>query len=180
MTISEQTAGLLLVIALVAVLLLVVAVAILALRLRKLHQSYGNALDPADRDDAFQALHRLTGEVDQLRDDVQIVHGNTEKLRGLVAATLSRVGIVRYDAFADMGGALSFSAALLDEAGDGVVVSAINGRSETRTYAKPVRARQSEYNLSPEEVEAVEAAMAGQKGSTDPLPKSSRRRRAAS
>lgn len=180
MTFADQTAGLLLVIALAAVVLLAAALVVVGLRLRSLHRAYATALDPADGEDAFQALHRLTGEVDQLRSDVQIVHGNTEKLRGLLAATISRVGIVRYDAFADMGGALSFSAALLDESGDGVVVSAINGRSETRTYAKPVVARESEYNLSPEEVEAVEAAMAGQKGSSAPLPKSSRRRRAAS
>ena len=49
---------------------------------------------------------------------------------------LRHVAVVRYDAFGDMGGRLSFSAALLDDQGDGLVLSSINGRSETRTYAK--------------------------------------------
>ena len=49
---------------------------------------------------------------------------------------MRHVAVVRYDAFADMGGRLSFSAALYDDSGDGFVLSSINGRSETRTYAK--------------------------------------------
>ena len=54
-----------------------------------------------------------------------------------------------------MGGRLSFSAALLDDAGDGVVLTSINGRSETRTYAKSVARGGSEHALSPEEQEAI-------------------------
>ena len=50
--------------------------------------------------------------------------------------SLRNVAVVRYDAFGDMGGRLSFSAALLDDIGDGIVLSSINGRGESRTYAK--------------------------------------------
>ncbi len=71
---------------------------------------------------------------------------------------LRHVAVVRYDAFADMGGRLSFSAALLDDQGDGLVLSSINGRSETRTYAKALVGLQSEHTLSPEEHEAITAA----------------------
>jgi hypothetical protein len=66
--------------------------------------------------------------------------------------------VVRYDAFGDMGGRLSFSAALLDDSGDGLVISSINGRSETRTYAKSLVGLQSDHTLSPEEQEAIETA----------------------
>jgi hypothetical protein len=69
------------------------------------------------------------------------------------------VGFTRYDAFHDVGGHLSYSAAFLDEAGDGVVLSAINGRSETRSYAKPVRGGHSDHNLSDEERTAIALAM---------------------
>jgi hypothetical protein len=72
---------------------------------------------------------------------------------------LRRVAVVRYDAFGDMGGRLSFSAALLDDAGDGLVLTSINGRTETRTYAKGITAGQGEQKLSPEEEEAISAAM---------------------
>jgi hypothetical protein len=54
-----------------------------------------------------------------------------------------------------MGGRLSFTAALLDDSGDGLVLTSINGRSETRTYAKGVKAGESDHSLSPEELQAI-------------------------
>jgi hypothetical protein len=69
------------------------------------------------------------------------------------------VSVVRYDAFADMGGRLSFSAALLDDAGDGIVLTSINGRTETRSYAKGVKGGASEHTLSPEEEQAIAFAL---------------------
>jgi hypothetical protein len=57
-----------------------------------------------------------------------------------------------------MGGALSFSAAVYDDDGNGLVISSINGRSETRTYAKELTSLRSEQALSPEEEQAIEAA----------------------
>jgi hypothetical protein len=74
---------------------------------------------------------------------------------------LQNFHMVRYDAFDDMGGRLSFSAALLDDHGDGVVITSINGRTETRTYAKPVNRMTSDHNLSEEEREAIAGAVAG-------------------
>jgi hypothetical protein len=56
---------------------------------------------------------------------------------------------------------MSFSVALLDDAGDGLVITSINGRSETRTYAKGVKGGQSEANLSPEEQQAIAFALGG-------------------
>ena len=76
------------------------------------------------------------------------------------ARALTRVAVVRYDAFGDLAGALSFSAALLDDAGNGLVLSSINGRSETRTYAKGVTGGDSDAPLSPEEREAIAEAFA--------------------
>jgi hypothetical protein len=63
--------------------------------------------------------------------------------------------VVRYDAFDEMGGRLSWSLALLDDGGNGVVLTSIHGRSEARTYAKNVAAWKSEQQLSPEEQEAI-------------------------
>ncbi|GAA3606964.1 hypothetical protein GCM10022199_08420 [Marihabitans asiaticum] len=85
-------------------------------------------------------------------------------LRSEVGAALSRVAVVRYDAFGDMGGRLSFSAALLDANGDGIVLTSIHGRSESRTYAKGVTAGDSPdaaATLTPEERQAVAAARKG-------------------
>jgi len=71
---------------------------------------------------------------------------------------LRHVGVVRYDAFGDMGGRLSFSAAVYDDDGNGLVISSINGRSETRTYAKELTGLRSEQTLSPEEEQAIAQA----------------------
>jgi hypothetical protein len=75
-----------------------------------------------------------------------------------LAVTLRRLGVVRYDAFDDMGGRLSWSLALLDDSGTGVVLTSIHGRSDARTYAKPVSSWTSEQSLSPEEGEAIALA----------------------
>jgi hypothetical protein len=75
---------------------------------------------------------------------------------------LRDMAIVRYDALQEMSGQLSFSFALLNAQGDGIVLTSINGRAETRTYAKAVVAGKSEQQLSPEEEEAVRAARQGQ------------------
>jgi len=77
---------------------------------------------------------------------------------GVDPMALRHAAVVRYDAFGDMGGRLSFSAALYDDRGNGLVISSINGRSETRTYAKALVDLRSEHTLSPEEQEAIRLA----------------------
>src|SRR5579859_3783287 len=72
------------------------------------------------------------------------------------------VAVVRYDALQEMAGQMSFSLALLNSLGDGVVLSSINGRAETRTYAKAVVAGRGAQELSPEEREAIRVARLGQ------------------
>jgi hypothetical protein len=71
--------------------------------------------------------------------------------------------VVRYDAFEDMGGRLSFSAALMDDHGSGLVLSAISGRLEARAYAKIIEDGESEMGLSPEERKAIDEAMTGKR-----------------
>ncbi len=76
-------------------------------------------------------------------------------LRAEAVGALRHLAVVRYDAFDEMGGRLSWSLALLDDGGDGVVLTSIRGRNEARTYAKSVAGWSSEQELSPEETEAV-------------------------
>ena len=81
-----------------------------------------------------------------------------QEQQGLIEGSVRHVGAVRYDAFEDVGGRLSFSCALLDDHGTGVVVTSINGRQDTSVYAKPITAGRSSYNLSVEEEEAIRQA----------------------
>jgi hypothetical protein len=104
------------------------------------------------------ASRRAARAVRECRDLVQGAAGS----HGTVdPRALRDVAVVRYDALNEMSGQLSFSLALLNAKGDGVVLSSINGRAETRTYAKPVVAGKSDQELSPEEAQAVHFARLG-------------------
>jgi hypothetical protein len=82
-------------------------------------------------------------------------------LRADLGQALRHVAVVRYDAFGDMGGRLSFSAAVVDDSGDGLVFSSIHARGESRTYAKGVVGGRSDATLTPEEQQALAAARTG-------------------
>jgi hypothetical protein len=96
--------------------------------------------------------------VDALPEDVHGLRQEVAALRAEAGDALRHLSVVRYDAFGDMGGHLSWSLALLDDAGHGVLLTSIHGRSEARTYAKSISGWSSEQQLSPEEAEAVEHA----------------------
>jgi hypothetical protein len=98
---------------------------------------------------------RRTPGGDALPEDVHGLRQEVAALRAETGDALRHLAVVRYDAFGDMGGHLSWSLALLDDAGDGVVLTSIHGRSEARTYAKSVAAWTCEQQLSPEEEEAI-------------------------
>jgi hypothetical protein len=101
--------------------------------------------------------------IDALPEDVLGLRQEVAALRAEARGALRHLSVVRYDAFGDMGGRLSFTAALLDDSGDGLLLTSIHGRSEARTYAKGVVSGRSEQTLSPEEEQAIELAMRGPK-----------------
>jgi hypothetical protein len=96
-----------------------------------------------------------------VRECADLVQGAVGSHGTVDPRALRDIAIVRYDALNEMSGQLSFSLALLNATGDGVVLSSINGRAETRTYAKPVLAGQGSQELSPEEAQAVQSARLG-------------------
>jgi hypothetical protein len=91
----------------------------------------------------------IPADLATLRDEVQLLRADADQ-------ALRHVSVVRYDAFGDMGGHLSWSMALLDDAGDGVLLTAIHGRSDARTYAKNVSDWTCDQQTSPEEDEALQ------------------------
>jgi len=111
------------------------------------------------REDILTLLQRYVEQIAALREDVGHQQRYADQLRSMISGCVSRIGTVRFDAFDDMGGRLSFSIALLDEHGDGTVITAINGRTETRAYAKPVIRGEGRHPLSQEEVAAIKQAM---------------------
>ena len=116
---------------------------------------------PIHLDDALRGI--LDGHargIQRLEAAIRSLHATDQGQRQLIEGAVRHVGLVRYDAFEDVGGRLSFSCAPLDDHGNGVVVTSINGRQDTRVYAKPIVGGRSGYNLSTEEEEAIRQALA--------------------
>lgn len=115
---------------------------------RRLTDGVDEATLPAVLEAHVESVRRATGTVDDLAGKYGILD---KTLRGAV----QHVGLVRYNPFGDTGGDQSFSLALLNATGDGVVVSSLYARERTRVYAKPVTDRRSTYHLSDEEEQAI-------------------------
>lgn len=156
MTLSDRTLTL---IALVAIGLSVLAIvfSIVGSRGRRAKAPAG----PIQMSEALRGV--LTGQaqrIERLEQAVRVLNATDKKQQVLVDGSVRHVALLRFDAFEDVGGRLSFSCALLDDHGSGVVLTSINGRQETRVYAKPITDGDSTYNLSTEEGEAIRQAMA--------------------
>lgn len=115
---------------------------------------------------AWRRTSSYAGDPDALPEDVVGLRQEVAALRAEAKGAFRHLGVVRYDAFSgggpggvqSAGGRLSWSVALLDDSGSGVVMTAIHGRSEARSYAKSISGWTSEQPLSPEEESAVGAA----------------------
>lgn len=105
-----------------------------------------------------EASGRGSVDASALPEDPRALRQEVAALKAENAQALRHVAVIRFDAFADTGGQLSWSMALLDDSGSGVVLSSIQGRNEARTYAKNVTGWASETQLSPEEENAISNA----------------------
>lgn len=129
-------------------------------------RSGGNLEEVLDRH--LDRMEHTSARVEELDELCRGIEDTLER-------AIQRVGIVRFNPFSDTGGDQSFSIALLDGAGDGLVISSLFSRSETRVFAKPVQGGQSKYNLTAEEQEAIQLAgpRPGARGQPPPLARSS-------
>jgi hypothetical protein len=104
----------------------------------------------------------LQGRIDGLHRTVDEVTAALSRLERRVDSSVSRLAVVRYDAYEQTGGHQSASVALLDSSRSGVVLTAIQGRDYARIYVKELDSGRAAVSLSPEEQEAVERAMKAQ------------------
>jgi hypothetical protein len=110
-------------------------------------------------------LGKIESTLPVLEAGLDALSGRTGELEALAKTDLSRVGFVRYDAFDDTGSNLSYALALLNREGDGIVLSSLYSRSDTRTYGKAVQAFKPAANASEEELQAIAIARGGGSGS---------------
>ena len=143
----------------VAVVLLLAGLVVVGLRVRRLGTDQRRAFEGVEVD-VLAALARHTRRLDGADAALDELRSFAEATRTDLGRALTRLGLVRYDAFGDMGGRMSFSAALIDDHGNGFVLTSVHARSESRSYIKQLRGGMSEVNLSPEESAAVADAVA--------------------
>lgn len=142
----------------------VAAVALLASlltlrRVRSVHAAQRAILGGSSRDMVDFAVS-LQGRIDDLHRAVDEVAAGLSRVDRRVDGAITNTSVVRYDAYEGTGGRQSASFAFLDASRTGTVVTAIQGRDYARIYVKDIDRGTPSVALSPEELEAVERAMA--------------------
>jgi hypothetical protein len=138
--------------------LLAAAVALLHLRLGSVITHYRLLCRGAASGNLDQLLEQHLRHADDVTAKLAQLTAYCQQLDATTQRSLQRVGVVRFNPFDDVGGDQSFSVALLDAAGNGIVISSLFGRRESRVYVKPIDKGQSKYPLSGEEQQAIRLA----------------------
>jgi hypothetical protein len=135
-----------------------------SVRLRRLRAAQRTVLGGGNADLVAHAASLQEAFVqlrDWLEETAERLDASMRAAERRIDGTVAHTSLVRYDAYGEMSGRQSSSVALLDSRRSGVVVSAIHHRDQARVYVKHMHEGASEVELSPEEIEAVETAMAG-------------------
>ena len=156
---DPRTVELVLIALLLAVLVLAVALALLYRSQTMLRRRLRRLL--ADGEGmGLDAIAADLEKVDRLGERVDALNALQRDLERTGQHAVQRTGVVRFNPFTDTGGDQSFAIALLDALGNGLVISSLHGRADTRVFAKPVRGGRSKHQLSTEEEEAIRQALA--------------------
>jgi uncharacterized protein DUF4446 len=156
--VSSSAAGWIAIAAAAVAFLGLVAVLGLHMRLRRMRAAQLTLLGSGGSDLVDFAVS-LQGRVDGLHRAIDDMTAAAGRLERRIDSSVSRLAVVRYDAYENTGGHQSASVALLDASRTGVVLSAIQGRDYARIYIKELDDGRAAVSLSPEEQEAVERAM---------------------
>ena len=127
----------------------------LYLNLRYLKKRYRKMMTGVDNGNLERMLIGHIDEVRRVQQENAEIRAEAERQDALLQQAITRVGVVRFRAFDDMGSDLSYAVALLDSHNDGVVLSSIFGREDSRSYVKPIKDGQSQYMLTDEEKQAL-------------------------
>ncbi|HZI91487.1 MAG TPA: DUF4446 family protein [Thermoleophilaceae bacterium] len=140
----------------------------LFVKLRRLRHAQRAVLGEAGQRDLVAHASRLEQGFLELREWVEetatAIESRMAQAEGRIDGCVTYRSVVRYDAYGEMSGQQSSSIALLDATHSGLVLSSILHRENARVYVKQVTAGASEQQLSPEEEEAIAAALSAQQG----------------
>jgi hypothetical protein len=141
------------------VVILLIILLVNAVQIHKLKKKYKMFMDGKNAKTLEESIMSRMDQMDYLissnkknENDIQTIYKNLK-------STFQKVGLVKYDAFQEMGGKLSFSLALLNETNDGFIINAMHSREGCYTYIKEIIDGNSVITLADEEKEALDMAM---------------------
>lgn len=108
--------------------------------------------------DLEEFIIKQNSKLNDLHTRADYIEEAINNLKNMQKLSIQKIGMVRYNPFADDGGNLSFSIALLDEHQNGVVITSMHGRESNRIYAKPIKQGKSEFTLTQEEQQAISSS----------------------
>ena len=155
----------------VVVLLLIVLIIVMmimtvsmSLRLSRLNQKYRSFMKGKDAQSLEKLFHQRFKEIDKLNKQNELTKKNLADLKKIQGMTLNKYGIVKYDAFHEMGGKLSFALCMLDKKDNGYVVNVMHSNDGCFAYIKEIVNGKSYIELGKEEEKAVKQALVGRMG----------------
>ncbi|HLJ69350.1 MAG TPA: DUF4446 family protein [Chloroflexota bacterium] len=149
----------------VVVLVLLIWLYVVHRKARRVEARLEAVLGGLTGDNTARALAEYLGTVRATATEVQRIGEQHRQIMGLMPSVVRHVGLVRFSPFHDTGGDQSFALALLDGRADGVVITGLHSRHDSRLYAKPIEHGSSSYSLTPEERRAMEIAIHGERSS---------------
>ena len=155
----QSYSGILLLMLLIVVVILLVCVFNLSLGLNRLSRKYAIFMKGKDAQSLEKVFKRKFELIEKLTVNSEINAENIAKLEKMQNMILDKYGIVKYDAFEDMGGKLSFVLAMLDNNNTGFLLNAIHSRENCFLYIKEIVNGESYVALSDEEIQALKKAV---------------------
>lgn len=126
--------------------------------LRKFRAKYNKLMVGAGDVSVEQLLEKCIDQVSEVTIKNKEIENEINKIERNLLQCYQKIGVIRYNAFENVGSDLSFSIALLDNNDSGFILSGIYSRDSSSTYAKPILGGKSKYSLSAEEIQALEVA----------------------
>ena len=149
----------LLIMSMLLILILLILVIYTLVRLSAMNARYREMMRGSKSRDLEGMLLQHIQQVEKVSVTNERIVEENKRLRKFVQKTLVRVAMVRFRAFEDMGGDLSYAVAMLDANNDGLIFSSIFARADSRSYIKPIKGGHSEYPLTDEEKGVLREAM---------------------
>lgn len=144
--------------AVIMVILLAVFLIISLVKIRKLNKKYCAFMKGATGRDLEASILTRFNDIDKMKSDIEFIFGKLNIACDVLLTTYQKMSIVKYDAFKEMGGKLSFSMAMLDDKNNGYILTSVHTREGCYTYIKEIIKGESFVVLSEEERRALDEA----------------------